>query len=60
MDFHHLPSKIIIDLKEFLEGRLFIHTLGLYNVNEKLFHLIGALFDDDNNICAMYETVEGM
>ena len=29
------------------------------NICEKLFHLIGALFDDDNNICAMYETVEG-
>ena len=45
--------------KEFLEGQLIHPYFRLYNVNEKLFHLIGALFDDDNNICAMYETVEG-
>ena len=45
--------------KEFLEGQLIHSYFRLYNVNEKLFHLIGALFDDDNNICAMYETVEG-
>ena len=31
----------------------------LFNVNAKLFHMIGALFDKDDVICAMYETVEG-
>jgi len=28
-------------------------------VNEKLYHMIGALFDKDGVISAMYETVEG-
>ena len=38
--------------------KYFLH-LGLFNVNEKLFHMIGALFDKDGVISAMYETVEG-
>jgi hypothetical protein len=28
-------------------------------VNEKLYHMIGALFDKEGVISAMYETVEG-
>jgi acyl-CoA thioesterase FadM len=45
--------------KEFLVGDKIFPVFRLFNVNKKLFHMIGALFDKDNVICAMYETVEG-
>ena len=45
--------------KEFLLGDQVFPAFRLYNVNEKLFHMIGALFDKDGIISAMYETVEG-
>jgi acyl-CoA thioesterase FadM len=45
--------------KEFLLGDKIFPAFRLFNVNAKLFHMIGALFDKDDVICAMYETVEG-
>ena len=53
--------KITIDLKkEFLLGDKIFPVFRLLNVNEKLYHLIGALFDSSEGvISAMYETVEG-
>ncbi|MDC0091917.1 thioesterase family protein [Gammaproteobacteria bacterium] len=45
--------------KEFLLGDKIFPAFRLFNVNTKLFHMIGALFDQDSAICAMYETVEG-
>lgn len=45
--------------KEFLLGDKIFPAFRLLNVNTKLFHMIGALFDKDGTICAMYETVEG-
>ena len=45
--------------KEFLLGDEIFPAFRLFNVNEKLYHMIGALFDKDGVISAMYETVEG-
>jgi acyl-CoA thioesterase FadM len=45
--------------KEFLLGDKVFPAFRLFNVNKKLFHMIGALFDKDDVISAMYETVEG-
>lgn len=45
--------------KEFLLGDKIFPRFRLFNVNEKLFHMIGVLFDKDGIISAMYETVEG-
>tara|TARA_B100000902_G_C27121659_1_gene818975 strand:- start:150 stop:623 length:474 start_codon:yes stop_codon:yes gene_type:complete len=45
--------------KEFLLGDKIFPVFRLLNVNEKLYHLIGALFDSEGVISAMYETVEG-
>tara|TARA_Y100000590_G_C15666316_1_gene994571 strand:- start:838 stop:1344 length:507 start_codon:yes stop_codon:yes gene_type:complete len=45
--------------KEFLVGDKIFPRFRLFNVNEKLFHMIGALFDKEGNLSAMYETVEG-
>ena len=45
--------------KEFLLGDQIYPAFRLFNVNAKLYHMIGALFDKDDVICAMYETVEG-
>ena len=45
--------------KEFLLGDKIYPAFRLFNVNEKLFHMIGVLFDKDDVISAMYETVEG-
>ena len=45
--------------KEFLLGDKIFPRFRLFNVNEKLFHMIGALFDEDGIISATYETVEG-
>lgn len=45
--------------KEFLLGDQVFPAFRLFNVNDKLFHMIGVLFDKDGVISAMYETVEG-
>ena len=45
--------------KEFLVGDTIFPAFRLLNVNNKLFHMIGVLFDKDDVICAMYETIEG-
>ena len=45
--------------KEFLLGDQVFPAFRLFNVNKKLFHMIGVLFDKDDVISAMYETVEG-
>jgi acyl-CoA thioesterase FadM len=45
--------------KEFLLGDKIFPAFRLFNVNEKLYHMIGALFDKEGVISAMYETVEG-
>jgi len=45
--------------KEFLLDQVIYPRFKLFNVNEKLFHMIGVLFDSEENICAMYETIEG-
>ena len=46
--------------KEFLLGDQVFPAFRLFNVNEKLFHMIGAIFDKDGVLSAMYETVEGL
>tara|TARA_B100000287_G_scaffold291248_1_gene274637 strand:+ start:2008 stop:2481 length:474 start_codon:yes stop_codon:yes gene_type:complete len=46
-------------IKEFLLGDMIFPAFRLFNANEKLFHMIGVLFDKDGAISAMYETVEG-
>ncbi len=46
-------------IKEFLVGDDIFPAFRLLNVNEKLFHMIGALFNKEGTISAMYETVEG-
>ena len=45
--------------KEFLLGDQVFPAFRLFNVNKKLFHMIGVLLDKDEVISAMYETVEG-
>ena len=45
--------------KEFLLDDKIFPEFRLLNVNEKLYHLVGALFDKEGIISAMYETVEG-
>ena len=45
--------------KEFLLGDTIYPAFRLLNVNEKLYHMIGVLFDKDGVISAMYETIEG-
>ena len=45
--------------KEFLLGDEVFPRFRLFNFNEKLFHVLGALFDKDGVMSAMYETVEG-
>tara|TARA_B100000686_G_scaffold345753_1_gene430929 strand:+ start:1431 stop:1904 length:474 start_codon:yes stop_codon:yes gene_type:complete len=45
--------------KEFLLGDQIFPAFRLFNVNEKLFHMIGVLLDKEGVISAMYETVEG-
>ena len=45
--------------KEFLLGDQVFPAFRLHNINKKLFHMIGVLFDKDGIISAMYETVEG-
>ena len=53
--FFYLPSAAA----ELLLGDKIFPAFRLFNVNEKLYHMIGALFDKDGVISAMYETVEG-
>ena len=45
--------------KEFLLDDKIFPKFRLLNVNEKLYHLVGALFNKEGIISAMYETVEG-
>ena len=45
--------------KEFLLGDKIYPVFRLFNVNKKLFHMIGVLLDKDSVVSAMYETVEG-
>ena len=45
--------------KEFLLDQKIFPRFRLHNVNEKLFHMLGGLFDEVGNLCAIYETVEG-
>lgn len=45
--------------KEFLLGQKIFPRFRLYNLNDKLLHMIGVLFDEAGNLCAIFETVEG-
>ena len=45
--------------KEFLLGQSIFPRFRLHNLNKKLFHILGGLFDESHNLCAIYETIEG-
>jgi acyl-CoA thioester hydrolase len=45
--------------KEFLLGQSIFPRFRLHNLNKKLFHIVGGLFDEAENLCAIYETIEG-
>jgi len=46
-------------LKEFRLDDLMQPAFSLYNVNNKLVHITGGLFDNDGNLCAIFETILG-
>jgi len=45
--------------KEFLANQEIFPRFRLFNANEKLFHMLGALFDSQGNLCTTWENVEG-
>ena len=46
-------------LKEFRLGDPMQPAFSLYNVNNKLVHIVGGLYDKEDALCAIFETVLG-
>jgi len=46
-------------LKEFRLGEPMQPAFCLYNVNNKLVHIVGGLYDKEDALCAIFETVLG-
>jgi len=43
-------------LKEFRLGEPMQPAFSLYNVNNKLVHIVGGLYDKEDALCAIFET----
>ena len=46
-------------LKEFRLGDPIQPAFALYNVNNKLMHILGGLYNKENELCAIFETILG-